>query len=151
MDSSNVRKTLPRDMTDAVIRIGLLVLLAVACVQVMLPFGTMSPDMSVKMARNVYNKVPYMSKVFEDKFNQQLLALIADNGYNLGTNFDWSTVNPILRERNVRLLSAGIDEVPMVYKDIHQVMAAQTDLVEVLAEFMPRLVKMAPSGERPED
>ena len=65
--------------------------------------------------------------------------------------FDWSTVNPILRERNVRLLSAGIDEVPMVYKDIHQVMAAQTDLVEVLAEFMPRLVKMAPSGERPED
>ncbi|MEN9808340.1 MAG: hypothetical protein RL756_2860 [Pseudomonadota bacterium] len=39
MDSSNVRKTLPRDMTDAVIRIGLLVLLAVACVQVMLPFA----------------------------------------------------------------------------------------------------------------
>jgi len=65
--------------------------------------------------------------------------------------FEWSTVNPVLRERNVRLLSAGLDEVPMVYKDIHQVMAAQTDLVEVLAEFMPRLVKMAPSGERPED
>jgi tRNA-splicing ligase RtcB len=65
--------------------------------------------------------------------------------------FDWAAVNPVLRERNVRLLSAGLDEVPGVYKDIHQVMAAQTDLVEVLAEFMPRLVKMAPSGERPED
>lgn len=65
--------------------------------------------------------------------------------------FAWETVNPILRERQVRLLSAGIDEVPMVYKDIHAVMAAQSDLVEVLAEFMPRLVKMAPSGERPED
>jgi tRNA-splicing ligase RtcB (3'-phosphate/5'-hydroxy nucleic acid ligase) len=65
--------------------------------------------------------------------------------------FEWSAVNPVLRERNVRLLSAGLDEVPGVYKDIHQVMAAQTDLVEVLAEFMPRLVKMAPSGERPED
>jgi tRNA-splicing ligase RtcB len=38
-----------------------------------------------------------------------------------------------------------------VYKDIHEVMAAQQDLVEVLAEFQPRLVKMAPSGERAED
>ncbi len=65
--------------------------------------------------------------------------------------FDWAQVNPVLRERGVRLLSAGIDEVPMVYKDIHEVMAAQTDLVEVLARFMPRLVKMAPAGERPED
>lgn len=65
--------------------------------------------------------------------------------------FDWAQVNPVLRERGVRLLSAGINEVPMVYKDIHEVMAAQTDLVEVLARFMPRLVKMAPAGERPED
>lgn len=65
--------------------------------------------------------------------------------------FAWNEVTPILKERQVHLLSAGIDEVPMVYKDIHQVMAAQTDLVDVLAEFQPRLVKMAPSGERPED
>jgi tRNA-splicing ligase RtcB len=39
----------------------------------------------------------------------------------------------------------------MVYKDIDQVMAAQDDLVEPLARFFPRLVKMAPAGERPED
>ncbi len=65
--------------------------------------------------------------------------------------FEWSKVNRVLKERNVHLLSAGLDEVPGVYKDIHQVMAAQTDLVEVLAEFMPRIVKMAPSGERAED
>jgi len=37
------------------------------------------------------------------------------------------------------------------YKDIDEVMAAQRDLVEPLARFEPRLVKMAPSGERPED
>jgi tRNA-splicing ligase RtcB len=65
--------------------------------------------------------------------------------------FEWEKVNRVLKERNVHLISAGLDEVPMVYKDIHQVMAAQDDLVEVVAEFMPRLVKMAPSGERPED
>ena len=57
--------------------------------QVMLPFGTMDPTVSLKVARAVYDKVPYMSKVFEDKFKQKLIALIADNGYNLGTNFEW--------------------------------------------------------------
>jgi tRNA-splicing ligase RtcB len=65
--------------------------------------------------------------------------------------FEWQTVNTVLRERGVELLSAGLDEVPMVYKDIHQVMAAQSDLVEVIGRFDPKLVKMAPHGERPED
>jgi tRNA-splicing ligase RtcB len=64
---------------------------------------------------------------------------------------DWDRVHRLLRERHVHLISAGLDEAPMVYKDIHQVMAAQNDLVDVLGEFMPRLVKMAPSGERAED
>jgi tRNA-splicing ligase RtcB len=65
--------------------------------------------------------------------------------------FNWKEVNAHLRERGVTLISAGIDEVPMVYKDIHQVMAAQSDLVEAIGRFDPKLVKMAPSGERPED
>ena len=51
----------------------------------------------------------------------------------------------------VDLLSAGIDEAPMVYKDIQQVMDAQTDLVESIALFMPKIVRMAPAGEKPED
>ena len=46
-------------------------------------------------------------------------------------------------ENGVELLSAGLDEAPMVYKDIHAVMAAQHDLVDILATFQPRLVKMA--------
>ena len=65
--------------------------------------------------------------------------------------FSWGAVQEFLRERNVTLLSAGLDEVPMAYKDIDAVMAAQSDLVEPLARFEPRLVKMAPSGEPPED
>ena len=44
-----------------------------------------------------------------------------------------------------------LDEVPGVYKDIHAVMAAQTDLVEVLGQFDPKLVKMCPAGDRAED
>jgi tRNA-splicing ligase RtcB len=65
--------------------------------------------------------------------------------------FTWDAAQQFLRERNVTLLSAGLDEVPMAYKDIDEVMAAQIDLVEPLAKFEPRLVKMASAGERPED
>lgn len=65
--------------------------------------------------------------------------------------FHWSHVKPMLEKQRVRLLSAGLDEVPMVYKDLDQVMAAQRDLVAPIAKFQPRLVKMAPAGERPED
>ncbi len=74
--------------------------------QVMLPFGTMSPERSVKLARNVYNKVPYMSQVFEDKFNQKLLGLISDNGYNLGTTFEWNTVADL---KGKKLAGAGLN------------------------------------------
>jgi tRNA-splicing ligase RtcB len=65
--------------------------------------------------------------------------------------FTWDVAQRFLRDRGVTLLSAGLDEVPMAYKDIETVMAAQSDLVEPLARFEPRLVKMAPSGEPPED
>ncbi len=65
--------------------------------------------------------------------------------------FNWKDVNRFLRERGVTLISAGLDEVPMAYKNIREVMAAQSDLVMVLGQFDPKLVKMAPSGERPED
>jgi tRNA-splicing ligase RtcB len=63
----------------------------------------------------------------------------------------WEKAKRVLEAAHVHLISAGLDEVPMVYKDIHAVMAAQADLVEVLGRFDPRLVKMAPSGERAED
>jgi tRNA-splicing ligase RtcB (3'-phosphate/5'-hydroxy nucleic acid ligase) len=66
-------------------------------------------------------------------------------------SFTWSATRKLLAERGVELLSAGLDEVPGVYKDIQVVMAAQTDLVEVLGRFDPKLVKMCPAGERAED
>ncbi len=65
--------------------------------------------------------------------------------------FNWKDVQRFLQQQGVTLISAGLDEAPMAYKNIRDVMAAQKDLVTVLGEFMPKLVKMAPSGERPED
>jgi tRNA-splicing ligase RtcB len=66
-------------------------------------------------------------------------------------SFAWSDVKKLLAQNGVELISAGLDEVPGVYKDIHEVMAAQTDLVDVLGRFDPKLVKMCPAGERAED
>jgi len=74
--------------------------------QVMLPFGTMDPEVSLKIARAVYDKVPYMSKVLEDKFKQKLIALIADNGYNLGTNFEWNSVADL---KGQKIAGAGLN------------------------------------------
>ena len=53
--------------------------------------------------------------------------------------------------RRASCSSAGIDENPLVYKDINEVIAAQTDLVDVVARFSPRIVRMADAGEKPED
>ena len=65
--------------------------------------------------------------------------------------YRWAHVKAYLKKHDVTLISAGLDEVPMVYKNIDDVMAAQSDLVEPIAQFLPKLVKMAPAGERPED
>lgn len=65
--------------------------------------------------------------------------------------YRWAHVKDQLQEAGVEILSAGIDENPEVYKDIHQVMADQADLVDPVARFDPKLVKMAPEGERAED
>jgi len=52
-----------------------------------------------------------------------------------------------LQGRGVHILSAGADEVPFAYKDIHEVMLAQRELVETIARFDPRIVKMSDDGE----
>lgn len=61
------------------------------------------------------------------------------------TNAEMSTM---LSDAGVVLLGAGLDEAPMAYKDIHAVMAAQTDLVDVVAKFTPKMVRMANDGSR---
>ncbi|MCL2457690.1 MAG: RtcB family protein [Desulfobulbus sp.] len=59
-------------------------------------------------------------------------------------NLDRDKVRRFLEDAGIHLISGGLDEAPMAYKDIHAVMAAQGDLVDILACFQPRLVKMAP-------
>ena len=65
--------------------------------------------------------------------------------------FSFRTVQRSLAARGIQVLSAGADEVPMVYKNIEQVMAEQSDLVEPIARFDPRIVRMCGDGSRAED
>lgn len=62
--------------------------------------------------------------------------------------FTWHEAKRFLEEHDVVLISAGLDEVPMGYKDIDRVMAAQGELVDIAARFDPKLVKMASGNER---
>jgi tRNA-splicing ligase RtcB len=64
---------------------------------------------------------------------------------------DKTVIAANLIDKRITLMGSDMDEAPMAYKDIHAVMAAQSDLVEVLAKFEPRIVRMADPREKPED
>ena len=57
-------------------------------------------------------------------------------------------MSTILKDHGVKLIGGGLDEAPMAYKDIYKVMNAQTDLVDIIAKFTPKLVRMADDGSR---
>ncbi len=56
--------------------------------------------------------------------------------------FTRKDLEQVLKKAGVELLGGGLDEVPMAYKDINQVIAAQSDLVDIIARFQPRIVRM---------
>ena len=76
---------------------------------------------------------------------RQMSRTQANNMFRIGQ------VRKELAEQGIDILSAGSDEVPGVYKDIRKVMAAQQDLVEIVAQFDPKIVKMCGDGSRAED
>ncbi|MGQ0601034.1 MAG: RtcB family protein [Anaerolineales bacterium] len=51
-----------------------------------------------------------------------------------------------LRERGVTLLGGGLDEAPQAYKRTQDIIAAQSDLVDILGTFTPKIVRMAEEG-----
>jgi tRNA-splicing ligase RtcB (3'-phosphate/5'-hydroxy nucleic acid ligase) len=51
-------------------------------------------------------------------------------------------MNEVLNKHGVKLLGGGLDEAPFAYKNIHEVMEAQKELVETVGLFYPKIVKM---------
>ncbi|MEM9821151.1 MAG: RtcB family protein [Bacteroidota bacterium] len=54
-----------------------------------------------------------------------------------------SALNKYLKSEGVELIGGGLDEAPLAYKDIHQVMNYQRNLIDVLGTFRPKIVRMA--------
>ena len=63
-------------------------------------------------------------------------------------NISNAEMQKVLKDHGVTLIGAGLDEAPMAYKNIETVMAAQKDLVDVVARFTPKMVRMADDGSR---
>ncbi|MFN3849483.1 MAG: RtcB family protein [Spirosomataceae bacterium] len=59
-----------------------------------------------------------------------------------------NALNKVLNEYGIELIGGDLDEAPMVYKDINDVISAQTDLVKVLAKFTPKIVRMADANRK---
>jgi len=53
-----------------------------------------------------------------------------------------SEIKKVLQDHGVTLIGGGRDEAPMAYKDINKVMGNQTELVEVVGLFTPKIVRM---------
>lgn len=57
-------------------------------------------------------------------------------------SFTQSEIKKVLQANDVTLIGGNIDEAPMAYKDITKVMANQTELVDILGTFTPKIVRM---------
>ena len=57
-------------------------------------------------------------------------------------NMTVSAMKQLLSKAGVQLIGGSIEENPLAYKDIEEVMAAQADLVEVHGRFLPKIVRM---------
>jgi len=54
-----------------------------------------------------------------------------------------SDLRKYLKKMGVELIGGGLDEAPLAYKNIHEVMDRQKKLVEILGTFHPKIVRMA--------
>ena len=54
-----------------------------------------------------------------------------------------ANLKEIVKKHGIELIGGGIDEIPMAYKNIEDVIKAQKDLIDVVATFTPKIVRMA--------
>ena len=63
--------------------------------QIWAPFGTNDPVKSLQIVREIYDQTPELADAFEEKFNQKLLGLAAQDPYDLQTTFPIKTLDDI--------------------------------------------------------
>ncbi|MEO9803412.1 MAG: RtcB family protein [Reichenbachiella sp.] len=57
-------------------------------------------------------------------------------------NYTNSALKKVLNSQGVTLIGGGVDEAPIAYKDLNEVMASQKDLVDIIGKFAPKMVRM---------
>jgi tRNA-splicing ligase RtcB len=58
------------------------------------------------------------------------------------SKFTKSEMQKMLEQHGIELIGGNVDENPMAYKDIKRVISNQTDLVDVVGSFHPKIVRM---------
>jgi len=53
-----------------------------------------------------------------------------------------SEMKKVLAQHRVTLIGGSLEEAPMAYKRIAEVMAAQKELVDIIGTFQPHIVRM---------
>jgi tRNA-splicing ligase RtcB len=48
----------------------------------------------------------------------------------------------MLRKANVSLIGGGVDDAPMAYKNLDEVLNSQKDLLNIEGKFYPKIVRM---------
>ena len=89
------------------------------------------------------------AKDIEETQGQALnFPLLADTKGEVARLYDAYRTGDGISERALFIVDK---EGKLAYKDIHEVMNQQRDLVDVVARFEPKIVRMADERERPED
>jgi len=57
-------------------------------------------------------------------------------------SYTGSEMRKVLSREGVTLIGGGVDEAPVAYKDLEEVMRYQQDLVETIGKFTPKIVRM---------
>ena len=58
------------------------------------------------------------------------------------SKFTKSDMQKMIEQNGIELIGGNVDENPMAYKDIKRVISNQTDLVDVVGNFHPKIVRM---------
>lgn len=57
-------------------------------------------------------------------------------------SYTGSELKKVLSKAGVTLVGGGVDEAPVAYKDLEEVMSCQQDLVETVGKFTPKIIRM---------
>ncbi len=68
------------------------------------PFGPQDSEQEMQAVRVVYDKIPWLTEVFEKEYDQKLLGLHGWDNYHLGTTDPWDSVEDL---KGVKIGGAG--------------------------------------------